>query len=92
MSTIFFNWHQRINSTDVPKQPGFYPVIRLTSEDNPEDLSLIIQVFNGFFWCNYDGTKISEANDKCLLAWGPVMTYRDARLASFRTSEALRGH
>lgn len=84
-----FTWHKRIHSADTPEEPGFYPVLRQVSEDNTDDLSLQIRVFNGVFWLNYDGTEISEQDDNLLLAWGPVLSFRDARLASFHAAQAM---
>lgn len=87
MSTL--TWHRKVHSADSPKEPGFYPVLGQVSEDNSEDLLLQIRVFNGFLWLNHDGTEISEQDDACLLAWGPVLSFRDASLASLHARQSL---
>ena len=76
--------HWKVHSADIPKEPGFYPVLRQVSNF---DLSLTIHLFNGVFWCNLDGTEYME--EERLVAWGPVMTFRDASLARLRAFEAL---
>jgi hypothetical protein len=82
-------WHRKVHSADAPQEPGFYPVLRQVSEDNSQDLLLQILVFNGSLWLNHDCTPISEQEDDCLLAWGPVLSFRNATLASLHARQAL---
>ena len=88
MATTTCTLHWKVHSADIPEEPGFYPVLRQVSNFNRESLSLTIQLFNGVFWCNLDGTEYTQ--EECLVAWGSVMTFRDASLAQHCAFEALR--